>query len=152
MLSKTLRGVAFVFIAAMIVNTVIALYYRWPAMFDAPGNPETIATDFIFHGTRISPPIHALIILTIAALCTRLSGWRGVASVLLLIGFSVLGVIAAAGEPSNLPANNVPLLLWTILGTVGRYAPPVIIALGIAELLWRRAERRGVRTISYVAK
>jgi hypothetical protein len=141
MLGKGLRAATLLFVAAMIVNTTIALYYRWPAMFDAPGNPETIGTDFILHGTRISPPVHALLILALAGWSVLYRGWRGVASALILVAFSVLVTIAAAGEPSKLPPNEVPVLAWYVLGAIGRYAPIAIIVLGVAELA-RRAYQR----------
>jgi hypothetical protein len=68
MLRKLLTTVALLFITAMIINTVIALHYRWPAMFDAPGNPATIMTDLVWYGTRISPPVPAMTVFTFLAL------------------------------------------------------------------------------------
>jgi hypothetical protein len=52
------------------VNTVIAIHYRWPAMFDAPGNPATMETDFIWYGTRISPPVPAMVVFALLALAS----------------------------------------------------------------------------------
>jgi lysylphosphatidylglycerol synthetase-like protein (DUF2156 family) len=141
MLRKSLAAVALLFVGAMVVNTLIALHYRWPAMFDAPGNAETIATDFILHGTRISPPVHALVILSLAGVFALLRGWRGVLATIVLVAFAVLVTIAAAGEPAGLPENDVPKLAWVALGTIGRYAPILIIALGLSELARRFMQR-----------
>jgi hypothetical protein len=69
-LRKSLAGVALLFIVAMTVNTVIAIHYRWPAMFDAPGNPATMETDFIWYGTRISPPVPAMVVFALLALAS----------------------------------------------------------------------------------
>lgn len=146
MLRKMLSALALLFVAAMVVNTVIALHYRWPAMFDAPGNPATIGTDFILHGTMISPPVHALVILTFAAVFALYRGWRGVVATILLVGFSALGTIAAAGEPAPLPPNDVPTIIWSALGAIGRYAPLLIIGLGLAELIQRGVVRNEHRS------
>jgi hypothetical protein len=108
MLRKLIAATAWVFVVAMIVNTAIALHYSWPAEFDAPGRPETIGTDFVLHGTRISPPVHALLILAFAGWFALYSGWRGVAGAAVLAAFSVLVTIAAAGEPAGLPQNDIP--------------------------------------------
>jgi hypothetical protein len=45
--------------------------------------------------------------------------------------------IAGAGEPAGLPANNIPRWAWIILGSIGGYAPLVVAALGIADLVRR---------------
>jgi hypothetical protein len=142
MLRKALAAVGLLFVAAMIVSTGIALHYRWPAMFDAPGNPETIMTDFVWYGTRISPPVPGMVILTSAALCVLFRGWRGVAATLVLCGFSLLVMIAGAGEPATLPPNNIHPSVWFILGVIGRYAPIFIIALAFTELVRRGVSRR----------
>jgi hypothetical protein len=142
MLRKSLAAVALLFIAAMVVNTAIALHYRWPAMFDAPGNPATIMTDFIWYGTRISPPVPAMIVFTLLALAALWRGWRGVAATVLIIALCVLMTIAGAGEPAGLPTNNVPRWAWLILGTIGGYAPLLVAALGAAELIRRFLSRR----------
>lgn len=139
------RGIAlasWTFVAAMIVNTAIAVHYRWPAMFDAPGDPATVGTDFILHGTRISPPVHAMMILALAGWFALRSGWTGVVATLVLIAFSALVTIAAAGEPAGVPANAVPHGAWLLLGAIGRYAPLLIILLGSAELVRRMLPRR----------
>jgi hypothetical protein len=133
--------VSLLFIVAMIVNTLIALHYRWPAMFDAPGNPATIEADFIWYGTRISPPVPAMIVFTLLSLAALWRGWRGVAATVLIIVLCGLMTIAGAGEPAGLPANDVPRWAWVILGTIGGYAPLLIAALGIAELIKRFATR-----------
>lgn len=135
---------SWLFVLAMIVNTVIALHYRWPAEFDAPGSPDTIATDFILHGTRISPPVHALLILTLAGWFALYKGWRGVMGTVVLMAFSLLVTIAAAGEPAGLPQNGVPRMVWLVLGSIGRYAPLLLMGLGASELL-RRAFFRTAR-------
>lgn len=142
MLRKGLTSVALLFVAAMIINTAIALHYRWPAMFDAPGNPATIMTDFIWYGTRISPPVPALVVFTLAALVALYGGWRGVAGTVVIMAVSVLMVIAGGGEPAGLPQNNVPGWAWRLLGTIGYYAPLLIIGLGAAELASRFRTRR----------
>lgn len=143
MLRKGLTSVALLFVAAMIINTAIALHYRWPAMFDAPGNPDTIMTDFIWYGTRISPPVPGLTVFTIAALMSLYNGWRGVAATVVIMTVSVLMIIAGGGEPAGLPQNDVPSWAWLILGTIGLYAPLLIIVLGAADLARRfRARRR----------
>jgi hypothetical protein len=49
--------------------------------------------------------------------------------------------IAGAGEPAGLPANNVPRWAWIILGTIGGYAPVVVAALGVADLVRRYSTR-----------
>jgi hypothetical protein len=145
MLRKWIAGTAWVFVAAMIVNTAIALHYGWPAEFDAPGRPETIRTDFILHGTRISPPIHALVILAAAGWFALYRGWRGVAGTAVLAAFSVLVTIAAAGEPAGLPKNDIPHAAWLILGSIGRYAPILLIILGASELIRRAVYRKRER-------
>jgi hypothetical protein len=142
MLRKSIAATAWVFVAAMIVNTAVALHYGWPAEFDAPGRPETIRTDFILHGTRISPPVHALLILAVAGWFALYRGWRGVAATVVLAAFSVLVTIAAAGEPAGLPSNKVPYSVWLILGSVGRYAPILLIIFGVLELTRRAVHRR----------
>jgi hypothetical protein len=129
--------VALLFIVAMLVNTVIALHYRWPAMFDAPGNPATIETDFIWYGTRISPPVPAMIVFTLLALAVLWRGWRGVVATVLIVALCAIMTIAGAGEPGGLPANNIPRWAWIILGSIGGYAPLVVAALGIADLVRR---------------
>jgi hypothetical protein len=141
MLRRLIAVTAWVFVVAMVVNTMIALRYGWPAEFDAPGNPDTITTDFILHGTRISPPVHALLILATAGWFALYRGWRGVVATLALVAFSLLVTIAAAGEPAGLPQNDVPRFAWLILGVIGRYAPLLLILLGLAELV-RRVLRR----------
>ena len=141
MLRKSIAWTAWTFVAVMIVNTVIALHYRWSAEFDAPGNPATIGTDFILHGTRISPPVHAMVIIALAGWLALRRGWRGVAAIVALVAFSLLSTIAAAGEPARLPANDVPGAAWFFLGAIGRYAPLLIIGLGLAELVRRGAGR-----------
>lgn len=142
-----LSGVAMVFVAAMIVNTAIALHYRWPAMFDAPGNPHTTTTDFVLYGTRISPPAYALVILAFAAVVALRRGWPGLAATVVLVAFSALSVIAGAGEPAGLPPNNVPSFVWTVVGTIGQFAPILVIAAGLSELV-RRALSRYARRAS----
>lgn len=141
MLRKSLTGVSLLFIVAMIVNTVIALHYRWPAMFDAPGNPATIETDFIWYGTRISPPVPAMIAFTLLALATVWRGWRGVVATVLIVVLCALMTIAGAGEPPGLPANNLPRWSWVILGTIGGYAPLLVAVLGLTELVRRFVTR-----------
>ncbi len=137
MLRKSLTGVSLLFIVTMIVNTVIALHYRWPAMFDAPGNPATIETDFIWYGTRISPPVPAMIVFTLLSLAALWRGWRGVVATVLIVVLCALMTIAGAGEPAGLPANGIPRWAWVILGTIGGYAPLLVAVLGIAELVRR---------------
>jgi hypothetical protein len=139
---KGLTGVALLFIAAMIVNTSIALHYRWPAMFDAPGNPATMGTDFIWYGTRISPPVPAMVAFTLLALAVLWRGWRGAAATILIMVLCVLMTIAGAGEPAGLPENNVPRWAWIILGAIGFYAPLLVALLGAAELVVRLMNRR----------
>jgi hypothetical protein len=129
--------VALLFIVAMIVNTVIALHYRWPAMFDAPGDPATIETDFIWYGTRISPPVPAMIAFTLLSLAALWRGWRGVAATVLIVALCALMTIAGAGEPAGLPANGLPRWAWVILGTIGGYAPLLVAVLGVSELVRR---------------
>ena len=145
MLRKLIAVTAWVFVVAMIVNTALALHHGWPAEFDAPGRPETIGTDFVLHGTRISPPVHALVILALAGWFALYSGWRGVAGVAVLAAFSVLVTIAAAGEPAGLPQNDIPRAVWLILGSIGRYAPILLIILGLSELIRRAVSRRRQR-------
>lgn len=147
MLRKSIAATAWVFVLAMIVNTIIALHYRWPAEFDAPGDPATIMTDFILHGTRISPPVHALLIITAAGWFALYRGWRGIAATVALVAFSLLVSIAAAGEPAGLPNNDVPRLAWLILGLIGRYAPILIIVLGLAELGRRTMQRTRLKHV-----
>jgi hypothetical protein len=145
MLRKIIAATAWVFVAAMIVNTAIALHYRWPAEFDAPGRPETIGTDFVLHGTRISPPVHALAILAAAGWLALYRGWRGVAGTAVLAAFSVLVTIAAAGEPAALPQNDIPYGVWLILGSIGRYAPILLMIIGVSELVRRAILRKRER-------
>jgi hypothetical protein len=140
-LRKSLTGVALLFIVAMIVNTMIALHYRWPAMFDAPGNPATIETDFIWYGTRISPPVPAMIAFTLLALAALWRGWRGVVATVLIVALCALMTIAGAGEPAGLPANDLPRWAWLILGTIGGFAPLLVAGLGISELVRRLLTR-----------
>jgi hypothetical protein len=134
MLRKLIAVTAWVFVGAMVVNTAIALYYGWPAEFDAPGRPETSWTDFILHGTRISPPVHALVVLAVAGWFTLHQGWRGIAGTAVLAAFSMLVTIAAAGEPAGLPPNEIPHAVWFILGSIGRFAPILLIGMGLIEL------------------
>ena len=139
---KALCATALLFVAAMVVNTIIALHYRWPAMFDAPGNPDTIMTDFILYGTRISPPVMPMLVVAIAGLLAlKRSNW-GIAATLVVMAFSALVSIAGAGEPAGLPPHNIPRALLRVLGTVGAYAPLLMIALGAAELARRLIARR----------
>jgi hypothetical protein len=147
MLGKGIAATAWIFVLAMIVNTVIALHYRWPAEFDAPGNRATIMTDFILHGTRISPPVHALLIIATAGWFALYRGWRGVAATTALVAFSLLVTIAAAGEPAGLPNNEVPWVVWLILGLIGRYAPILLIVLGLAELVRRTIQRTSLEHV-----
>jgi hypothetical protein len=137
MLRRCIKATAWMFVLGMIVNTIIALRYGWPAEFDAPGDPDTITTDFILHGTRISPPLHALVIIASAGWLATYRGWRGIAAIVVLLAYSVLVTVAAAGEPAGLPHNNVPRLVWLILGGIGRYAPILLILFGAAELIQR---------------
>ena len=150
MLRKWLASLTLLFVGVMIVNTGIALAYRWPAMFDAPGNPDTIGTDFILHGTMISPPVHAMVLLAVAAVFALRDGWRGVLATVLLVALSTLGIIAGGGEPQALPANRIPDFAWQILGAIGRYTPLAIVAIGLAELS-RRAVRRSNRSLRRAA-
>jgi hypothetical protein len=146
-LRKSLTGVSLLFIVAMIVNTVIALHYRWPAMFDAPGNAATIETDFIWYGTRISPPLPAMIAFTLLAVAALWRGWRGVVATVLIIALCALMTIAGAGEPAGLPSNNLPRWAWVILGTIGGYAPLLVAVLGVAELVRRFMTRNNVERV-----
>jgi hypothetical protein len=134
--------VSLLFIMAMIVNTAIALHYRWPAMFDAPGDPATIGSDFIWYGTRISPPVPAMTAFTLLALAALWRGWRGVAATVLIVVLCAMMTIAGAGEPAGLPANEVPRSAWVILGTIGGYAPLLVAVLGLAELVRRFVSRQ----------
>jgi len=142
MLRKTLMTVTLLFVAAMVINTLIALHYKWPAMFDAPGDPRTIMRDFVWYGTRISPPVPGLLILTLSGILALHSGWRGVLATLLLVVLSILVTIAAAGEPAGLPPNDVPQVAWFVIGAIGRYAPILLITLGVAELIRRVTKAR----------
>jgi hypothetical protein len=87
--------------------------------------------------TRISPPVHALVVLAVAGWLSLYSGWRGVAGAALLAAFSILATIAAAGEPAGLPQNTIPHAVWLILGSIGRYAPILLIVLRVSELIRR---------------
>ena len=145
MLRKSIAATAWVFVVAMIVNTAIALHYGWPAEFDEPGRRETIGTDFVLHGTRISPPVHALVILAAAGWFALYQGWRGVAGTAILAAFSILVTIAAAGEPAGLPQNNIPQAAWLILGGIGRYAPLLLIILNVSVLIRRAVPRNRQR-------
>jgi hypothetical protein len=147
MLRKGITATAWIFVLAMIVNTIIALHYRWPAEFDAPGNPATIMTDFILHGTRISPPVHALLMIAAAGWFALYRGWRGVTATAALVAFSLLVTIAAAGEPAGLPNNGVPWGVWLILGLIGRYAPILLIVLGLADLVRRIIQRTSLERV-----
>ncbi len=142
MLRRSLTSVALLFIATMIVNTLIALHYRWPAMFDAPGDPATIMTDFVWYGTRISPPVPAMLVFTASALLALSRQRRGVVGTVVIMAVSVLMTIAGAGEPPGLPPNDVPAWAWRVLGAIGRLAPLLVILLGAAELVRRVRARR----------
>jgi hypothetical protein len=106
-------------------------------MFDAPGDPATIETDFIWYGTRISPPVPAMIAFTLLSLAALWRGWRGVAATVLIVALCALMTIAGAGEPAGLPANGLPRWAWVILGTIGGYAPLLVAVLGVSELVRR---------------
>jgi hypothetical protein len=136
-LRKCLTSVSLLFIVAMIMNTLIALHYRWPAIFDAPGNPATIETDFIWYGTRISPPVPAMIAFTLLSLAALWRGWRGVVATVLIVALCAIMTIAGAGEPAGLPPNDLPRGAWVILGTIGGYAPLLVAVLGVSELVRR---------------
>jgi hypothetical protein len=60
---------------------------------------------------------------------------------MLIIALCAIMTIAGAGEPAGLPANNVPRWAWIILGTIGGYAPLVVAALGLADLVRRYLSR-----------
>jgi hypothetical protein len=87
-------------------------------------------------------PLHTLLhAFTLLALAALWRGWRGVVATVLIVALCAIMTIAAAGEPAGLPANNVPRWAWIILGTIGGYAPLVVAALGLADLVRRYLSR-----------
>jgi hypothetical protein len=82
-----------------------------------------------------------MVAFTLLALAALWRGWRGVVATVLIVALCAIMTIAGAGEPAGLPANNVPRWAWIILGTIGGYAPLVVAALGLADLVLRYVSR-----------
>jgi hypothetical protein len=103
-------------------------------MFDGPGNPATIETDFIWYGKRISPRVPAITAFTLLALAALWNGWQVVAATVLIVALCALMTIAGAGEPAGLPANDSLSGPGASSVPSGGYAPLLVAVLGVAEL------------------
>ena len=102
------------------ISTVIAILNKLPYEFGGTGNPNTVAADSLTHGTTISPPLIALVILAVFTTLTLRRGWLGVVGVVGVTLFALLFLIAGLGEP----------IIWRTL-RAGRFGIVEIVLLAL---------------------
>lgn len=121
------------------VATWAALHYQLPAVWIFDRQPEHLATDIWWWGTRLSPPVPMLVGFAVALWLARLEAGQGrraayVVATLFGLGFSMGGagesLLHAAEQPVERSAAALLFMLQAAILTL----PPTFTALGILRL------------------
>ncbi|MCG3209490.1 MAG: hypothetical protein FOGNACKC_03117 [Anaerolineae bacterium] len=144
---RRLISVAVLILVVEIIAIPVAIIFKWPYQFGGPGDPNTIASDFVFLGTAISAPVFPILVLLVLFIfLSRSQKWWGTLGV---VGFCLIGIlmfIGALGEAFAPSTSVVPRLVLVVSGVVNGIFSVALLFLAIAELIDRvRVRRKPVR-------
>ena len=98
--------------------SLVAIALKLPYAVGGVGDPNTVAEDFLVHGTALSAPLVTLIILVILILGVRRVGVWGMLAHILLILLGVVFTVAGFMEPITLRILQNPPLTAQGIGIV----------------------------------
>jgi hypothetical protein len=123
--ADTLAGRVSVVLALQVIATVVAIIADWRTCFDHAGAARPVSSAFAAHGSAISAPLAALVLLAAGGLLTRARGrwsWVGAGAVCLVALAMIWGAI---GEVASSPSVFTP-----------RAVLVVSCVFGLGQALW----------------
>ncbi|MEO6827153.1 MAG: hypothetical protein ABI255_07220 [Microbacteriaceae bacterium] len=138
-----------VVLIVIVIEAVLSLIARWPYQFGGPGNPDAVWSDFISHGTALSPPMFLIVVLAVLTLGVRLRGWVQLISGILLAVLSLAMTIGAAGELLSPTSADVPWVIQFVGSAINAVLAVALLAITAMWLVtrWRaRGQQRTVRS------
>ncbi len=139
MLHVAFMSLGCLYVLAGAAATWAALHYQLPAMFLPVRQPEELTTDIWWWGTRLSPPVPALLGFAVALWLARPnSGRHGRTAHAAATLFGLAFSIGTAGEPILQPAESASAPLLLMLQAIVLAVPAAFTAISII-LLAKRA-------------
>ena len=142
--ARRLRGACCAWLVVAAIGTVIGVAERWPAQFGGKGVPSKTATQWITHGTVLSPPLFMLIAMAIALALVSLGNRRAVAvfGAVVALLVTALATVFTLGEMLSAATPAVPrgAQLSAVVGTMLSIA---VVVTSVALLSSIRSNRAG---------
>jgi hypothetical protein len=121
---------ALLVLALMVLDTVLGIWLRIPALFGGKHLRSDVGTDWLVTGTGLSPPLSAMVVLAVAILVAARRGPAGTIGTVVVVLIMLIGLVGLFGE---LPHDNVHkglqvanavlsvgLIAWTLWAGVRR--------------------------------
>lgn len=145
--TRMVLSISILFLVVSIVGAIISIAAGWPAQFGGPGDPDNVASEFVYRGTALAAPLFPIIVLLVVFNLLVLSQrWWGTVGVVGLCLLAVLMFIGSLGEAFAPHTPAVPRLALVISGVVGVVLSVALLGSGVMELIDRgRAGRQHSR-------
>lgn len=142
MSSPRLILVSLLILATIVIDLVVSFVYKLPYEFGGHGDPNSMAGDFVAHGTALAPPLVPIILLIAFTFLASSRRWWGTLSVFGLILLGMLFTIGQLGE-SFVPGNFTGFGAAGIgaLRVAGIILAVLMVVFGTLELVGRMQTR-----------
>jgi hypothetical protein len=142
MRSARLVSVSVLILITFIIDLVVSIVYKLPYEFGGHGDPNTVAEDFVAHGTALAPPLVPIILLVVFAILAPSRRWWGTLAVVGLIILGVVFIIGGLGE-SFVPGDfsGIGAIGIGALRAVGLLLALLMVLFGVLDLMKRQRRR-----------
>ncbi len=145
--TRRLISISTLVLVVSIVGAVISIVAGWPAQFGGPGDPDNVASEFVYRGTALAAPLFPIMVLLVVFILLvpsqRWWGTVGVVGLCLLAVLMFIGSIGEAFAPHTPDVTRATLVISSVVGVVLSVA---LLVSGLMELIDRlRAGRQPSR-------